>query len=251
MVGQILAQAVDDRALWEPILLHFINHAHVYFGVLFGLRGHDALWQSLRLHQDAFHDFLAGGGLVRGVLGLLFILTVFFVFFAALATLVFVRILVVHAVVEVLVVELFVGTVELPDSDAEAQHNIFFLHQGRTDLHQTRLFGWVSLSRVERTQDHTAGRAVFQQTASGVCANGMLREFGVEVVWASILVLPELGLLKNVGELLADQVLLLLVKDVDLLLSVVEPGMIQDLFGGKSLGYVLLKHVLHKVAGEL
>ena len=82
-----------------------------------------------------------------GVLRLLLLLTVFFVFFAALATLVLVRIFVVHTVVEVLVVELLVGAVKLPNSDAESQHDILFLHQGCTDLHQTRLFGGVGLAK--------------------------------------------------------------------------------------------------------
>ena len=43
----------------------------------------------------------------------------------------------------------------------------------------------------------------------------------------------------------------LLVKDVHLSLCVVEPGMIEDFFGGQAFRYVFLQHALHQVSCQL
>lgn len=78
----------------------------------------------------------------------------------------------------------------------------------------------------------------------------MFSELSVQVIWASIFVLLQFGFLKDVSELLANQVLLLLVKDIDTFLSIVEPWMVKHLFRSQSLGNVLFEHVLHEVSGQ-
>ena len=79
----------------------------------------------------------------------------------------------------------------------------------------------------------------------------MLRELRIQIVRAAIFLLLKLGLLKYVGELFANQVFLLFVKDINFILDIVEPRVEEDLLGGEPLGYALLKHVLHEVAGQL
>ena len=79
----------------------------------------------------------------------------------------------------------------------------------------------------------------------------MLRELRIQIVRAAIFLLLKLGLLKYVGELFANQVFLLFVKDINFILHIVEPWVEEDLLGGEPLGYALLKHVLHEVAGQL
>ena len=82
-----------------------------------------------------------------------------------LVALVLVGVLVVYAVVEVLIVELLIGAVKLPDANAEAQDNVLVFHKRRTDLNEARLLGGVTLPRVEGAQDDTARRAILQQTS--------------------------------------------------------------------------------------
>ena len=82
-----------------------------------------------------------------------------------LVALVLVSVLVVHAVVKVLIVELLVGAVKLPDANAEAQDDVLVFHKWRTDLNEARLLGGISLPRIEGTQDDTARRAILQETS--------------------------------------------------------------------------------------
>ena len=79
----------------------------------------------------------------------------------------------------------------------------------------------------------------------------MLRELRIQVVRATIFLLLKLGLLKYVGELFANQVFLLFVKDINFILDIVEPWVEEDLLGGEPLRHALLKHVLHEVASKL
>lgn len=57
--------------------------------------------------------------------------------------------------------------------------------------------------------------------------------------------------MEDVGELLADQVFLLFIKDVDLLLCVIEPGMVKNLLCTQPFGYIFLEHILHEISGQL
>ena len=68
---------------------------------------------------------------------------------------------------------------------------------------------------------------------------------------APIFMLLQLRFLEYVGELFADQVFLLFIKDVDSLFNIIKPRMVQDLFCGESLRDILLEHVLHEVARQL
>ena len=136
----------------------------------------------------------------------------------------------VDAIVEVLIVELLIGSVKLSDPDAEAQHDIFVFHEGEAVLEEPALLVDVSLPRVERAQNHTARRRILQQARVRRRANRVLREFRVQVARATVFILAHLLFVKDIGELLADQVLLLLIKDVDFLFRVIEPRMVKNLF---------------------
>ena len=75
----------------------------------------------------------------------------------------------------------------------------------------------------------------------------MLCELSIQIRWATIFYSFHLLFVKNVCELFADQILLLFVKDIDLVLSVIEPGMVKDFFGAQSFAHILFEHVLHEV----
>ena len=76
----------------------------------------------------------------------------------------------------------------------------------------------------------------------------MLRELSIQIRWATIFYSLYLLFVQNVSELFADQILLLLVKDIDFGLSVIKPGMVKDFFGAQSFAYILFEHVLHEVS---
>lgn len=124
MIRQVPPKTVDDRALWEPVLLHFLDYLHVYLGILFGLGSHHSLGHRLDrlgLLKNALHNFLACRRLhIVLVDGLLFFQCLVILRFFFVSALVLVRVLVVDAIVEVLIVEFLVCSVKLPNADAKA-----------------------------------------------------------------------------------------------------------------------------------
>ena len=251
MVCHILPQTIDERALREPILCHLVHHAHINLCILLGLGSHYAFRHDyLRLLKDALHYLLP----CRWLLGVISLLLFFFlILFCAIfvPALILVCILVIHSIVEILVIELFVGPVKFSDSDAEAEHDVFVFHHRRTNLGQTVLLVYIRLSRVKWTEDDWSSAAVFEETTGGVCTNWVLRELCVQIVGFTVFMLLKLLLLKDICELLTDQVFLLLIKDIDTLLNIIEPGMVEDLFRCQALWNILLKHVLHQITSEL
>lgn len=119
MIGEVFAQAADYRGLREAKLGDLVHHAHVYSLILLGLGRHDALLPSfLGLLHQSLPDHAPR--LLFELLHLLFVLRrsvrLLLLFFARLLIGEFV----VNAVVEVLVIELLVGSLEFATPLAEA-----------------------------------------------------------------------------------------------------------------------------------
>lgn len=95
-----------------------------YLGILFGLGSHHSLGHRLDrlgLLKNALHNFLACRRLhIVLVDGLLFFQCLVILRFFFVSALVLVRVLVVDAIVEVLIVEFLVCSVKLPNADAKA-----------------------------------------------------------------------------------------------------------------------------------
>jgi len=60
----------------------------------------------------------------------------------------------------------------------------------------------------------------------------MLREFCVQVERTAVFMLAKLRFLQYVREFFPDKIFLLFIENINLSLSVVEPGMIKHFFGG-------------------
>jgi len=162
---------------------------------------------------------------------LLYLLLLYFLCLLVLLLLhlLLVGVLVVHAVVEVLVVQFLVVPVQLAHSRVEADHQVLVFQQALGHRHDL-LRRLVACLSVEGAQDYTAGRVVLQQAVL-VGLDAALGELGVEVVWLArglvvgqavfgqlvllLLEVLEFLLLNDVSELLAYQLQLLFIEDVD------------------------------------
>ena len=79
----------------------------------------------------------------------------------------------------------------------------------------------------------------------------MLSKLCVQVAWVPIFLRLNFLFMEDVSEFFADQVLLLLIKNVDFLFGVVKPGMVKNFLGAKSFANILFEHVLHQVSCQL
>ena len=76
---------------------------------------------------------------------LAFLARFFLAFFVGFGTLILVGELVINAIIEVFVVEFFVGSVYFSHSDAKAKNYVFVLHEWRTVLNEPVLFLYIGL----------------------------------------------------------------------------------------------------------
>ena len=157
----------------------------------------------------------------------------------------------INSVVEVLIIEFFIRTVELSNTDAKPDHEILFLHERGAVLHEPSLLVRVRLPRVERAQDDAPRRAILEKAGVARRPNRMLGELSVKIVGITINMLTQLLLLQNVGELLAHQVRLLLVEDVHFRLDVIKPGMSEHLSCSNALLWISLKQALDQFFGQV
>ena len=155
----------------------------------------------------------------------------------------------------------------------EPDHVVLVAHE-TLSLLQDAISRLLAGLRVERTQDNRARRIILHERvlvsldaalgelcvqvvgpARSLLHDGLAAQFGadrLEQLRASVLELLELLLLQDVGELLADELELLLVEDVDVRVDVVlQPRVPEGVLSSRSLLRRLRQHGLHEVDGLL
>ena len=175
-------------------------------------------------YQVLVEDIVGGYDLL---LEALLVLEALFLLLAEVALALIVRVLVVYAIIEVLVVELFVLAVKLADAGVETDGHVFVNQQALHLLVDG--LGLCTCLGVEGAQDDRARRIILHQSVI-VGVNRVFGKFSIQVLRGPLaLQLLQLRFLGHIGELLFDKVKFLLIEDVHIVtkcVSVLEPSML-------------------------
>ena len=152
---------------------------------------------------------------------------------------------VVHSIVKVLVIEFLVLPVQLPYPHIKPNNQVFVNEQVFIFFINGAHFS-LRLS-VERTQNHRSTAVVSQQVVLCI-RDRMLCELSIEGLGHTVLQFLQLSFLADIGEFLFNKFKLLLVKDIDLFVHIIEPAVSKHLLSSESSRGVLLEHPLHEVS---